>query len=110
MQPAAIPYNRRFLEETLRALHSRGIQVLLVSSPVYRTYRAGMRPESYEKMQQTVRGLSATYGVPYLNFMDTMSAGDFYDCDHLNAAGTAKYTALLRAELQNRLGLVPEAD
>ena len=51
MRPENLAGNVTRLREIIRDLHSNGIKVLLITSPVSRFYRDGVRQDAYRRMQ-----------------------------------------------------------
>ena len=89
------------LEDILRQLRSRNVEAVLITTPVWPTYEAGMRPTYAERTATTIRRLQREYGVRYLSFRHEprLHEEDFHDCGHLNARGARRFTHMLEAAL-----------
>jgi hypothetical protein len=98
------PANLAALEHLLAQLRSRDIEAVLVTTPVWPTYEAGMRPAYVERTAATIRRLQREYGVRYLSFLHEprLHEEDFHDSSHLNARGARRFTHLLEAALEAR--------
>ena len=99
-----IQENERILNDLARKLARKGIGLVLVTLPVSRYYGEGMDPAAYKRMQSTLNNICSNNGVSYLNhtFDRRFLDGDFWDGDHLNAAGAQKYSLLLKDEIVSR--------
>lgn len=104
MHEAYFGPNAAVLRRLLTTLRGRGVDVVFVTTPVWPTYQAGMRPELWNRARSTVEQLAREYGALYLSFLHEprMRAEDFLDCDHLNAQGALRFTAILDASLRAR--------
>jgi len=98
MRAETFEANVHRLDALIGDLRRDGIEVLLVTLPVTRYYTAGMRPETYGRMQASLRKLSRAHGVAYHNFMGDprFEDADFADGDHLNSRGADKLTRFLK--------------
>jgi hypothetical protein len=56
-------------------------------------------------MEKELEGFAATPGVRVANYMNDarFEDDDFYDFDHLNARGSARFTEIVRAELVSQV-------
>lgn len=93
--------NRERLERLVTLLRAAGADVVLVTTPVWETYRAGMRQPMWTKARAVFDEVAQKYGVRYLNFQNEprMKADDFEDADHLNAEGAVRFTTILDATM-----------
>jgi hypothetical protein len=68
---------------------------------VYWTYRQAMDRARWGEHQQVIRELARRYGVRYTDFLEDgrFERADFYNDDHLNEDGAAKFTKILDAEV-----------
>ncbi|WP_310557324.1 hypothetical protein [Flavobacterium sp.] len=74
------------------------IQLLLISSPVYKTYIDNLNPYQMNKTIQVAKDLDERYkNVKYINWMNNKAfvKSDFYDADHLNNIGAEKLSKKL---------------
>ena len=93
--------NRAALEHLVGLLHGRGIEVIIVTPPVWPAYAALIRKDYWARAQADFRELEARYGVRYFNYMRDpgFTADDFLDADHLNEHGAVHFTKLLSAAI-----------
>jgi hypothetical protein len=96
------PANLAALEHLVSMLRSRGIEVILVTPPVWPGYSAQMKKEYWDLAQADFQQLSRKYGARYLSFLTLpqFGAADFLDADHLNEHGAVRFTELLSAVIQ----------
>jgi hypothetical protein len=94
--------NLAVLDELLEVLHRREIQVVLVTTPVYRSYSTEFDPQRESRFRGAVRHLQSRYGARYFDFSNDarFDAHDFYNSDHLNRNGATKLSRLFGGELQ----------
>ncbi len=91
------------IEETVAALRSEGIDVVLVSMPVPEAFRA-LQPEGApDSLTGAVATTAAGLGVEHLDMSRSMDDGAFADYTHLTGSGATAFTDLLMDEL-DRLG------
>lgn len=90
------------LEKLVRLCRSRGIECVLVTTPVWHTFRENMDTAQWNEAQRLSRRLAADYGLRYYSWFDSplFTETDFHDSDHLTAPGAAKLTRLLKEKLQ----------
>jgi len=93
--------NRASLQHLVALLHSRGIEVIIVTPPVWPAYAALMRQDYWERARADFSDLGAKYGVRYFNYVQDpgFTAADFLDADHLNEHGAVHFTRLLSAAI-----------
>jgi hypothetical protein len=93
--------NVRELEALLTLMSKHHVEVVLLTTPVWRTYRAGIRQADWQRARAVFVSLAEKYGARYLDFQTEprLTADDFEDPDHLNAVGAAHFTKLLDAVL-----------
>lgn len=99
-----LPKTVRWMEEMLAALQARGVAVVLITTPVSRSYRERIDPAAYARMQEAVGGLCRKYGLEYRNYLadSRFTPEDFADSDHLVARGAEKLSLILRDEVLSR--------
>jgi hypothetical protein len=86
------------LRAILSIASSRGVKVVLVTTPTWRTYRDRLDSTQLSEMVNTCEGMARTIaGVEYFNFHDDprFLESDFEDADHLSASGCVKFSKLL---------------
>jgi hypothetical protein len=104
VRPAHLAANLGYLEALVSEAQARHIEVVLVTLPVWDSYRRMGRPDLWEQSRRAVEALAARHGIRYLDYFaePRMGAGDFYDSDHLDSAGGIHFTRILDADLQGR--------
>ena len=103
MQIADEPDNMARLEHLIAAASRHGVEVDLVTMPVWSSYFELMDQRIWDDERSTYERLAQRPGVRYLNFLRTpaLTADDFYDVDHLDQRGAVRFTKLLDAALLN---------
>ncbi len=101
MHAAYLRSNEATLRHLVALLRARGVDVVLLTMPVWHTYEEGMRPELREPTRAVVERMVHEYGARSFSFLHEprLPAEDFMDCDHLNARGAAHFTEILAAAL-----------
>jgi hypothetical protein len=96
--------NLGYLRALITEAQARHIEVVLITLPVWDGYRAQVEPALWNQTRATLEGLSAQYGIRYLDFFQEprLGAGAFLDGDHLNATGAAQFTRILDDALNSR--------
>lgn len=102
MHPEYLAANAALLEDAVAVLRRRGVEVVLLTMPVWPSYQAGMRPAYRAQTEAVLARLVQRYGARRLSFLHEprLTAEDFMDCDHLSARGAVRFTALLDAALR----------
>ena len=93
--------NKAWLMRLARWCKMRGVELGIVSAPVWKTYRDNISQRQKALLAEAVReALGCEAGV-WLDFTadERFVAADFYDCDHLSHAGAEKFTKILRGAL-----------
>lgn len=94
--------NREALTRACRELRSRGVAVAFLTMPVHRTYAEHIRPDTYRRMQDTIRRIGGECGAEYFDYLADprfADAADFSDSDHLSARGAEKFSRILAGEV-----------
>ncbi len=101
MNPASLADNRSRLMSLLGFLRDRGIGAVFVTLPVSSGYRAGQRPEVMARTAAMMGDLKREFGVEWRDYSadPRFSEDDFWDADHLNFSGAAKFSTMLGAEV-----------
>lgn len=76
----------------------KGVILILLTTPTYRTYQEHLLPEQHEKMLEFCHRITSEFpNVEYLDWEndERFLEDDFYDADHLNEQGARKLTGLL---------------
>lgn len=95
--------NVKLLKEILNICKEDGINVYMVSFPLYKEYIKHLNSEKFQKMVDTAEEMAENYSnVKYLNYSrdQRFTEADFYDADHLNDKGATKFTKIFNEETQ----------
>jgi len=105
MDPTNIAPNRVTLLQTIVLCQKAKVIPVLVTVPVYRTFRAHMDRAKYERMQDVIHGLCDETGVRYFNYLDDarFDIDDFGNIDHLNWRGAEKFSRILDSEVLQKI-------
>ncbi len=89
--------NLETLERLIQLFQAHHVEVVLITTPVYRTYMAQMRMEMWQPAKAAYERIAGSYGIRYLNFLNDprLQAADFEDADHLNADGAERFAQIL---------------
>lgn len=84
--------------EIVAFCRERGVECVLVTTPVWRTCRENMDRRQYSDMKRRTERLTDKWHVRYFDMMadPDFTEEDFHDVDHLSDTGAAKFTAKLR--------------
>ena len=85
--------NIKILETIIEAAKAKGVEVILLSSPAYKTYTQNLDKYQLSRTIDAVNKIvNSSSNVIYLNLLtdDEFTENDFYDADHLNEFGTKK--------------------
>ena len=87
---------------------NEGAKLILISTPLYKTYHQFENPELYKELRDFVKKLHQEYScVSYydLSNLDILNDDDFNDASHLTKTGAIKFSKLLHSiineEIQN---------
>lgn len=111
--PTGEPYPTVGLEKNIGYLKSiagycreRSIRLILISTPVWKTYIQAENAESLAQMERVVSNFAREQGVDYRNYMrdSRFDSKDFLDSHHLNfSSGIIKFSAIFKHDwLENR--------
>jgi hypothetical protein len=105
MSEANIPYNRNELLRAITLCKNANVVPVLITIPVYHTYRDHMDRNKYERMQENVHSVGIETGTKYFNYLDDQrfDIDDFSDNDHLNAPGAEKFSKIVDQEVLQHL-------
>ena len=81
---------------------ARGAIAVLISTPLWETYRKHMIPERYARLAQVSDSLARHYEILYFNFTEDARfvEEDFWDANHLRRQGAVKFSEMLNGSLQ----------
>jgi serine/threonine protein kinase len=101
MYPEFLPVNEARLRELLVFLRSRGIGAVFVTLPTSDGYRALEREETRSRTAAALARLKHDFGVEWRDFSadPRFVEDDFWDADHLNFTGAAKFSRILGVEV-----------
>jgi hypothetical protein len=93
--------NLRDLQDLIRRLRGRDVEVVLLTSPVDRYYAAHMNPVIYQELVRQTTVLSSGTGAVFHDYMTDprFSLDDFINDDHLNVVGARKFSEILCREV-----------
>jgi hypothetical protein len=94
--------NINILEAIIELCNKQDIQVILLTTPTYITYREQLNNDQLTKMITSADQIAAKHpNCEYVNLLaDTnFIAEDFYDADHLNEIGAEKLSELINQKL-----------
>ena len=105
MREEAVGPNLRDLDDLLGRLKACGVRVVLITTPVFETYRRNMDRTVFDEMTRAATSLASRQGFPFRDYFadERFTLDDFYDNDHLNARGAEKFSRILRDELVSPL-------
>jgi len=91
------------LEALISLLKSKNITPILITYPHYSLIRSFLYPAIIERTRSVGNDLSQKYQIPFLDYFadDSFDIPDFFNCDHLNAAGAAKLSKKINAVITN---------
>ena len=86
-------------------LHKKGIKIVFVTTPVYKTYYKYLSIRNYGIMTNTVDKIANKYTAKYVNYLfdKRFDIDDFQDNDHLNEVGAKKFSIILKNEVIDKL-------
>lgn len=89
------------LNEIAKELNSRNIKMVIVTTPVYKTYYENVSKENYDVMTNAIVVIEKKYPVKsFIYFQDNrFEISDFMDNDHLNEDGARKFSYILKDEV-----------
>lgn len=89
------------LDHMLTILRQRKIEVVFVTVPVWQTYRDLILPECWNETLRLMAQRTDNTDVYYYSYLGApeFTTNDFYDVDHLNGRGSARFTQLLGSAL-----------
>ena len=90
------------LEDFIQKLIANGVTPILFTSPVYKDYYTFLDSTAIRENETLLMKISKKYNIKYWDFsnLSVMTKDDFYNSDHLNKKGAAKFSAVLNDSLQ----------
>ena len=91
------------LEELIRFLLSENITPILITYPNFSSIRYFLDESVINRNRNVAESLSQKYQIPYLDYFDddSFTVSDFFNSDHLNAAGAAKLSKMINTVIMN---------
>ena len=108
-----IAKNLEYLGDMIQLCKRRGVEVFLVSMPMWKSYIAQVNEGRYEKMVSAMDSLSSVEQLPYFNFTEDerFTGDDFFDSNHLNQVGAVKFTRIFNGLIYEKgSGAMAKAD
>ena len=97
--------NVKIFTENMETLHlfaelcnQRNIKLILITTPIYRSYRENINAEQLNKTIETMDDFAAKHNnCYYINWIENpdFTANDYYDANHLNEIGAKKLSEKL---------------
>jgi hypothetical protein len=105
MSSSLIDLNVSALEGMANELTKRNIQIIFVTTPVFKTYQQHISKANYDVMTRTMDMMSKKYSAKSFNYFydNRFEINDFLDNDHLNAEGARKFSIILKNEIIDKL-------
>ncbi len=100
------PGRCRRVEEVINDMiaycQNHGIEVVFVTTPMWKSFRENVDPEQYAEMRQEISKLRGKKGVRYFDFYSSEQFvdEDFHDPDHLSDYGARKLSTILMDSLR----------
>lgn len=98
-----IPQNIQYVTDIIEACQAAGIDIYLLSTPMYKSYMDHVKEDRYQLMLTNLDSLSSRHKVPYLNFTfdNSYEAQHFFDSNHLNEEGADMFTQKLIDQIKS---------
>ena len=95
--------NHSIMKKLAGFCKSRGIQLVLITTPCWHSYYERIKPEQLSKMYELTNLFQKEYNLPYLNYLkdSRFCADDFFDSNHLSDVGAIKFTKILNKDIQS---------
>ena len=96
--PVLLQKNRDYLKQIVITCEQRNVQVVLVGTPIWRTYYEHMDKDQLNAMYSSVDEIVSKHSnVIFYDYMidKRITIDDFFNQDHLNGPGADKFTKLL---------------
>jgi hypothetical protein len=95
------PQNLAHLAHMLEVLRARGVEAVVTTSPVWKTYFPLMRPDLRQRIEGDVGELCRRFGARFHSMTDTpeLTEDEFMNIDHLNARGAIHLAHLIDQRL-----------
>lgn len=106
MSPPKGADNDRTLRSTLRTLRDRNVAAVLVWLPVHRFYLQHFDARARERAHAGFTRIANDLGAEFRDYSrdPRFEEGDFFDANHLNERGAAKFSRILDEDVVARIG------
>ncbi|HCB88638.1 MAG TPA: hypothetical protein DEP71_05060 [Porphyromonadaceae bacterium] len=97
--------NKKYMEEVILKSAERGVKVILVNMPLYKSYVNNQNRVFLNQQKDFCHRFAEKYGnVSYYDFSEDQrfSEDDFYDANHLNNVGAKKLSLILDSIIVGR--------
>ena len=93
--------NMEILDTIAKLCREKGIKLVIVTTPVYKTYYDHISPAWYGNMLANIGSVSRKYNASYLNYFydKRFELDDYMDNDHLNENGARKFSFILKDDI-----------
>ena len=96
--------NKILLQQFMEWSENKNIKIILLTPPVYKTYRDNLDVEQLNHTIETANSIALKYNnCVYYNLMNDSSfiADDYYDANHLSEVGAKKLSSLLSSIIED---------
>jgi hypothetical protein len=95
-----LPPHREALRDLAARLRQRGVRVVFMTLPVSAGYLGRQSSEARARTAETIRELCREFGTEWKDYSGDprFTDEDFWDADHLNFPGAAKFSRFLGEE------------
>ena len=95
--------NSVFLKKIIEKCQKNSVKIILIGTPLYRTYNAKLPLKIKMQNQQLVSNLTNRFGIQYFDFSKSnrFHLKDFKNDNHLNPDGAKKFTLIIDSVLTN---------
>ncbi len=93
--------NKSFLEKSINLCQKKGIKVVFLTTPFYKTYFSNIPNNSRDSVLKFVQQLSVKYDIKYYDYSTDCRFGvrDFMNDNHLNSKGAENFTRIINKEI-----------
>jgi len=87
----------------IEILKSKNITPIIVSIPCYSEFTKRLDQKIIKKNNAQINNLAKKYSIEYWDYLnfDSLSKSDFYNSDHLNKKGAAKFSKILNKRIKD---------
>lgn len=96
--------NRMYLKKIIELCKNNNADILLLSTPVYKTYAAAIPETAKMEVKDMITEYKLLFGINYADYTEDPLFGikDFKNDNHLNPAGAEKFTKMINTLLQKK--------